>query len=253
MADGKGQERYSHDAGESPLKAVRVALQSGEAPARQITGREHGRHPDQSGDDVGGLETHMTHSCDAGDEGHKGAHRPQEAAQNDGKHAIAFEEQPGAGDEAATGVLHPAEVMLWCIAGAIAGDAVSYWLGLRTGPAAWRHPLLKPRRRLVARARLFFRRYGLLSIILCRFLGPVRAFVPFIAGVTRMAHGRFQLANIVSAVIWVPVMLAPGYLAGKGFTALRDAPHNLEWILAAVVAMIVLGLIVHHIVKARKA
>lgn len=158
-----------------------------------------------------------------------------------------------AGGLAAAGVLHPVEVMAWCIAGAIAGDAVSYWLGLRTGPAAWRHPLLKPRRRLVARARLFFRRYGLLSIILCRFLGPVRAFVPFIAGVTRMAHGRFQLANIVSAVIWVPVMLAPGYLAGKGFTALRDAPHNLEWILAALVALIVLGLVVHHIVKARKA
>jgi membrane protein DedA with SNARE-associated domain len=158
-----------------------------------------------------------------------------------------------AGGLAAAGVLHPAEVLLWCLAGAIIGDAVSYWLGLRTGPVAWRHPLLKPRRRLVARARLFFKRYGVLSIILCRFLGPVRAFVPFIAGVTRMAHLRFQVANIVSALIWVPVMLAPGYLAGKGFTAMQGQAHSLEWTLAFVVALVFLALAVRHALKAWRA
>lgn len=158
-----------------------------------------------------------------------------------------------AGGLAAAGVLHPAEVLLWCLAGAIIGDAVSYWLGLRTGPVAWRHPLLKPRRRLVARARLFFKRYGVLSIILCRFLGPVRAFVPFIAGVTRMAHLRFQVANIVSALIWVPVMLAPGYLAGKGFTAMQGQAHSLEWALAFVVALVFLALAVRHALKAWRA
>lgn len=158
-----------------------------------------------------------------------------------------------AGGLAAAGVLHPAEVLLWCLAGAIAGDAVSYWLGLRTGPVAWRHPLLKSRRRLVARARLFFKRYGVLSIILCRFLGPVRAFVPFIAGVTRMAQLRFQVANIVSALIWVPVMLAPGYLAGKGFTAMQGQSHSLEWALACVVALVFLALAVRHALKAWRA
>ena len=121
-----------------------------------------------------------------------------------------------AGGLAAAGVLHPVPVLLWCIAGAVGGDAVSYWLGRRAGPAAWRHPLMRPRRKAVARARLFFRRYGVASIFLCRFMGPVRAFVPLIAGVTAMKSARFQLANLGSALVWVPVMLAPGYFAAKG-------------------------------------
>lgn len=121
-----------------------------------------------------------------------------------------------AGGLAATGILDPWSVLLWCIAGAIGGDAVSYWLGRKVGPRAWRYPAMRKRRKIVARARLFFRRYGTASIFLCRFMGPVRAFVPLIAGMTAMPQLRFQLANAGSALVWVPVMLAPGYLAGKG-------------------------------------
>ena len=142
-----------------------------------------------------------------------------------------------AGGLAAAGVLHPAVVLAWCLAGAIAGDAVSYWLGRRAGPSAWRHPLMRPRRAVLARARLFFRRYGTVSIFLCRFMGPVRAFVPLIAGMTAMKQTRFQLANVASAVVWVPVMLAPGYLAAEGVGfSLAGGGHALGYGLLAVLA-----------------
>jgi membrane protein DedA with SNARE-associated domain len=156
-----------------------------------------------------------------------------------------------AGGLAAAGVLHPVPVILWCVAGAVAGDAVSYWIGRRVGPAAWRHRVLRRRRKALARARLFFRRYGVLSIYLCRFMGPVRAFVPLIAGVTGMKNTRFQLANLGSALIWVPVMLAPGYLAGKGVSgfAAEGGHGGGPLLLAAVLilAIVVLG----GVVKAR--
>ena len=139
-----------------------------------------------------------------------------------------------AGGLAAAGVVHPVPVILWCVAGAVAGDAVSYWLGRKAGPSAWRHPLMRPHRRALARARLFFRKYGVASIFLCRFMGPVRAFVPLIAGVTAMPHRRFQLANVGSALIWVPVMLAPGYLAGMGMAGLGGLePHTLTLVILA--------------------
>ena len=118
-----------------------------------------------------------------------------------------------AGGLIGAGVLDPWPVIAWCVAGASLGDAVSYWLGRRLGPGAWRLAWLRPHRRLAARARLFFRRFGVASIFLCRFLGPVRAFVPLIAGMTAMGHIKFQLANVISAAVWVPVMLAPGWLA----------------------------------------
>jgi membrane protein DedA with SNARE-associated domain len=157
-----------------------------------------------------------------------------------------------AGGLAAAGVLHPVPVVLWCIAGATLGDAVSYWIGRRVGPGAWRHRWMKPHRSALARARLFFRKYGVASIYLCRFMGPVRAFVPLIAGMTAMPHMRFQIANVGSAVIWVPVMLAPGYLAGKGVGAVSgEDMHNLGWVLLAAVVATAAAALAWRAVKRR--
>lgn len=141
-----------------------------------------------------------------------------------------------AGGLAAAGILDPFAVIAWCVAGAVLGDAVSYWIGRRAGPSALHSPAMRRHRRTIARARLFFRKFGSASIYLCRFLGPVRAFVPLIAGMTAMNQARFQIANVGSAIIWVPVMLAPGYLTAKG----AEFAHfsELTWTVLGVLALI---------------
>ena len=146
-----------------------------------------------------------------------------------------------AGGLAGAGIIDPISLLLWCIAGATLGDAVSYWIGRKLGPGAWRHRWLAPHRRTAARARLFFRKYGVASIYLCRFMGPVRAFVPLIAGMTQMNHRKFQIANLGSAAVWVPIMLAPGYLGAKGIEMLPFAEDGHS--LGAVVLIGVAGLL----------
>ena len=116
----------------------------------------------------------------------------------------------------ATDVLSPAPVLFWGCVGAIVGEALSYHLGRRAGPAIWRHRRLRSQRKSVARARLYFRRYGATSIFLGRFLGPLQALIPLTAGATGMGQGRFHVANVLSALIWTPAMLAPGYVAAGG-------------------------------------
>lgn len=113
----------------------------------------------------------------------------------------------------ATGVLDPAPIVLWAIGGAIVGDWISYWAGRRIGPSIYRRWPLKNHRPMVARARLFFRKYGFTAVFLGRFLGPIRATVPLVAGVVEMRGRPFQLANIASAAIWVPLMFMPGVVA----------------------------------------
>ena len=121
------------------------------------------------------------------------------------------------------GTLSMEIVLIWGIAGAIVGDAVSYWLGRWVGPKILRWPLVKRHRATVARARLFFYKYGFLSIFLGRFLGPIRSTIPTVAGVMGMSQWRFQAANILSAIVWVPIMLAPGFLAAKSIEAAKHA------------------------------
>ena len=78
-------------------------------------------------------------------------------------------------------------------------------------------PLLRDHCRGVARARLFFRRWGGPSLILGRYvLGLFQSMLPLVAGISAMAQRRFHAWNVASGVVWVIVVLIPGYLAAKG-------------------------------------
>jgi membrane protein DedA with SNARE-associated domain len=135
-----------------------------------------------------------------------------------------------------TGVLDPAPIVFWAAAGAIAGDWVSYAIGRRIGPSIYRRWPLNGHRPMVARARLFFRRYGFVSVFVGRFLGPIRATIPLVAGVMEMDRRRFQLANLASAVLWVPAMFAPGYFAAR---SLGSVEKITEWHLLGIGLVVV--------------
>ena len=111
-----------------------------------------------------------------------------------------------------TGLIDPVSAAVAGSLGAILGDAISYWLGLKFGhalPKMWpfhRHP------EALARGVDFFQRWGWPSVFFGRFFGPLRAFVPLAAGMCRMPALPFYAANIISAVIWAPALLFSGYL-----------------------------------------
>ena len=103
--------------------------------------------------------------------------------------------------------------------GAALGDWLSFWLGRRFEDriaGMWplsRHP------ELLARARGYVDRWGALGVFAGRFLGPLRATVPLIAGLAAMPPLPFQAANWSSALAWAFLVLAPGAF---GVEAVRD-------------------------------
>ena len=58
----------------------------------------------------------------------------------------------------------------------------------------------------------FFEAHGGKTVVLARWLPVVRTFAPFVAGISGMSIGRFQLYNVSGALLWVvvPVVLAAG-------------------------------------------
>jgi membrane protein DedA with SNARE-associated domain len=120
----------------------------------------------------------------------------------------------GIGALIGTDMLSPGPVLLACIIGGILGDAAGYWLARAIGPHAVRRRLPKSCRRPYAWSVVVFRRWGWWAVFIGRFLGPMRAVTPLAAGVTGMRNLSFQSANILSAVIWAPLMLMPGSLGG---------------------------------------
>ncbi|MXN52785.1 hypothetical protein GR158_16850 [Shinella sp. AETb1-6] len=121
-----------------------------------------------------------------------------------------------------SGIIDPFPVVTGAIVGAVLGDIVSYMMGQWLGPGVVHQWPLRHYRERVARVRLFFRKYGFLAVFFGRFFGPLRCTVPLVAGMMGMEQRRFQAANIASAVIWAPAMLAPGWLAAKGAEQFGD-------------------------------
>jgi len=147
-----------------------------------------------------------------------------------------------AGGLIATGALDPISVILFASAGAALGDAISYTLGRRWGVRALNRTPLGKQRRALARARLLTRRLGPASIYVGRFFGPLRAFVPTAAGMFGMAPRKFQIANVSSALVWVLVMLAPGYFGMKAFFAWESLDDVLTVAAIAAVVLVVLAI-----------
>lgn len=101
-------------------------------------------------------------------------------------------------------------VLLAVALGAGLGDWVSYAIGwhfkgrvLGVWPFT-RHPELMPR------GERFFRRWGAMSVVLCRFFSPLRATVPLLCGIFEMPPLVFQVANWLSAFLWAGVVLGIG-------------------------------------------
>lgn len=140
----------------------------------------------------------------------------------------------------ATGVLDPVSVLIGCIVGAIVGDAISFFIGRKLGMRVLRHRWLRRYRRQFALTRLYCRRYGVISIYAGRFIGPMRAFVPAVVGMLRMPVRDFQIANVISAVVWVFAALAPGYLTAKGLEQL-DIFDQFDPLTLGLIALVVAG------------
>ena len=86
----------------------------------------------------------------------------------------------------------------WCIAAAIVGDTVGYWIGAKTGPKLFtREQSLLFSRKHLLRTKEFYERHGGKTIIIARFMPFVRTFAPVVAGVGQMNYRRFLRFNVV--------------------------------------------------------
>lgn len=112
------------------------------------------------------------------------------------------------------GLVSPWPVLLGCAIGGILGDAAGYWLARWIGPHAVRRRLPRSCRRIYAWSVVVFRRWGWWAVFFGRFIGPMRAVTPLAAGVVGMRNGAFQSANILSALVWAPLILMPGSVGG---------------------------------------
>ena len=124
------------------------------------------------------------------------------------------------------------EVLLWAAMGAILGDLASFALGRLCQGKLDRIWPLSRYPRIIAKGENFFYQYGGISVVIGRFVGPVRPVIPLVAGALLMPWRRFLAFNLASAAGWAPVYVIPGYLVGSALASDMQPPAHFYPVLA---------------------
>jgi membrane protein DedA with SNARE-associated domain len=141
--------------------------------------------------------------------------------------------------------------MFMAAAGAVAGDSFSFWLGRVLGTKA-----VAPGRFMhrhfgdsIERARRYFEHRGGPVVSIARFIGALRAAVPFVAATSGMQYGRFLLWDVPAAIAWACLMVGLGAAFGDDIAATID---RLDWWVTLIVAGALVVWFVVHRVRARR-
>ncbi len=116
---------------------------------------------------------------------------------------------------AAAGKLNVALVLMAFFLGSVIGDSTGYWTGKAMGKTLFNREnsfIFKPSR--VEKAKLFFEKHGVKTIILARFVPIVRTFAPLVIGATEMPYRRFLPYSILGGLLWISSMVLAGYFLG---------------------------------------
>ncbi|MDM8348053.1 bifunctional DedA family/phosphatase PAP2 family protein [Pseudomonas sp. sp1636] len=103
-------------------------------------------------------------------------------------------------------------VLAYC--GGLLGDLLSYATGRYFHQDIRRLPGLRHHPEWLTGAELYFQRYGVASLLVGRYIGPLRPMLPMIAGMLNMPFGRFLLVSLVASAGWALAYLLPGWATG---------------------------------------
>lgn len=139
-------------------------------------------------------------------------------------------------------------VMLAFFLGSVLGDSTGYWTGRFMGKTLFNREssfIFKPSR--VEKAKHFFEKYGVKTVILARFMPIVRTFAPMVVGAAEMPYTKFLTFSIIGGALWISSMVLAGYfLGGVIETALGI---NLEDHIEKVVIVVVLISLIPPIIE----
>ncbi|MFI8689145.1 bifunctional DedA family/phosphatase PAP2 family protein [Stutzerimonas kunmingensis] len=141
---------------------------------------------------------------------------------------------------AGSGVLSLGETLLLGFIGGLIGDLLSYALGRRYHQGIRSLRGLRDHPEWLMQAEHYFQRYGVASLLVGRFIGPLRPMLPMTAGMLDMPFGRFLLVSLCAAAGWSMAYLLPGWSAGA---AIRLPLEEGFWSEAGIVVGALLTLI----------
>jgi membrane protein DedA with SNARE-associated domain len=154
-----------------------------------------------------------------------------------------------AGALCTTAVTGHAQFTLWAVIvvgtlGSMIGSQIAYEVGRSAGRTIvdrWGKWILLTHKDLDSSER-WFAKYGSATVLIGRVLPVVRSFISVPAGIAEMKRDRFVVLTAIGSAIWVALLSALGYAAGKNWHHVSKDFHYAQTpTIIVVVVLIILG------------
>jgi membrane protein DedA with SNARE-associated domain len=137
--------------------------------------------------------------------------------------------------------------------GAVVGDSLGYEmgrmlgdrlkatrLGRKVGEPRWQH------------AEDYLLRKGGQAVFFGRFVGVLRALVPAMAGLSRMRYRTFLAWNAAGGIVWAPMFVLLGYLAGASYREVERIAGRASLLLVGLVIVVLAAAAVRRKTRRRE-
>lgn len=125
----------------------------------------------------------------------------------------------------------------WACLGALAGDGFNYWLGRRYRVFISSARFFQQHPEWLPRAEAIFLQYGAASLIIARIVGPLRPFIPTVAGMANMPAWKFFSVTAFATLLWAPLYLFGGIFLGASLQILAGVAMRLAVLLGGVIVV----------------
>ena len=148
---------------------------------------------------------------------------------------------PTAGVLAATGHMNLIAAIVAGAAANLVGSLIAYGLAARFGEPFLLGPgrYIGIRRHHLEMADGWFRRWGLVAVLVGRCLPAVRTYISFPAGLARVDLARFSILTFVGALPWCAALALVGYELGRNYERISAPLGKVAIVIAFLVAIVV--------------
>ena len=107
--------------------------------------------------------------------------------------------------------INPASLLIGAAIGAFIGDNLSFWIGRAFRPWLENHSTIQKYEPQLEKTRYFLNHKGAVAVVVGRFLGPIRPFMPMVAGMMLMRPTLFLGLSCFSTLAWAPFYILPAW------------------------------------------
>lgn len=149
---------------------------------------------------------------------------------------------PTSGLLAATGHMNLVAAIIAGTAANLVGSLIAYGLAARFGEPLLLGPgrYVGIRRHHLEIADGWFKRWGLVAVLIGRVLPVVRTYISFPAGLARVDLARFSILTFVGALPWVTALALVGYELGKNYDRISGPVEKGAIGIAVLVVLVVI-------------